>query len=78
MSHKRTADEIESVVRRLGFKLRDVAYTRAGHYKCRVVDDAGNEFKAVTGSTCSSNARRALLNFKRDIRRASNKAKGLT
>ena len=68
---------IKAVVACLRFRLRSIGVTKAGHVKCRVTDDAGNTFTAFTGSSCSSNDKKALLNFKQDLKRASMKAKGI-
>jgi hypothetical protein len=68
---------IEQCIAEAGFTLLRMRKGRSGHFKCRVEDDAGNRFTACTGSSCGSNQKRAHLNFKQDLRRLSNRAKGL-
>ena len=68
---------IEAVITGCGFKCVDMTITRADHICCHIIDDEGNKFRAWTGQSCSANVKKARLNFRQDIRRMSNKAKGL-
>ena len=76
--HRKRQKAIEQCIAEVGFTLLRIRTgRRSGHYKCRVMDDAGNCFTACTGTSCSSNQKKAHLNFKQDLRRLSNRAKGL-
>ena len=68
---------IEKIVIDLGFHCARIETTHGGHICCHVIDDAGNKFKAFTGQSCSASERNARLNFRQDIRRLSNRMKGL-
>ena len=68
---------IQEVIERLGFTCNSIEIAHAGHVCCHITDDAGNKFKAFTGQSCSASERNARLNFKQDIRRMSNRMKGL-
>lgn len=68
---------IEQCIAEVEFTLLRIRIAKGGHFKCRVMDDAGNRFTACTGTSCSSNQKRAHMNFKQDLRRLSNRAKGL-
>lgn len=74
---KKRRKEIEAVVDRLGFTCRRVDQSPGDHLCFHITDDEGNSFKAYTGQSCSGNAKSARLNFKQDIRRISNRLKGL-
>ena len=67
--------EIRAVVEGCGFALRDMTLTKGDHICCHITDDDGNKFKAFTGQSCSSNIRKARLNFRQDIRRMSHNRK---
>lgn len=74
---RKLEQELAAMVERLGFTLLAVERSRNDHLCCFIRDDAGNKFKVFTGITCSSYDRAARLNFKQDVRKASNRAKGL-
>jgi len=74
---KKRKKEIEAVVDRLGFTCTCVDQSAGDHLCFHITDDEGNRFKAYTGQSCSGNAKNARLNFKQDIRRISNRLKGL-
>jgi len=72
---KKRISEVRAVIERLGYTVDGIKTAPGGHLQCLVRDDQGNRLKAYTGvSTCSASG---LLNFKQDLRRLSNKAKGL-
>jgi len=68
---------IEAVIIRLGFTCNSITIEHAGHVCCHITDDVGNNFRAFTGQSCSANEKNARLNFKQDVRRLSNRMKGL-
>lgn len=75
---KKRMKELRTVISQIpGFKILSIEPTKNDHLCCHVRDDAGNCFKCYTGTTCSANTKRARLNFRQDIRRQSNRAKGL-
>lgn len=75
--YRKRQKAIEQCISDVGFTLLRVRRSGSGHFKCRIRDDKGNTFTACTGTSCSSDQRRAHLNFKQDLRRLSNRAKGL-
>jgi len=75
--HRKRMKEIRSVVTALGFECEDITISKGDHVCCHIKDDEGNRFKAFTGQSCSANIKSARLNFKQDIRRLSNRLKGL-
>lgn len=68
---------IDGMVAKLGFHLDRMEVSGGDHICCYITDDAGNKFKAFTGQSCSANEKNARLNFRQDIRRISNRMKGL-
>ena len=69
--------DIETMVAKLGFELNRIQISKGDHICCHITDDVGNNFKAYTGQSCSANSKKARLNFRQDIRRLSNRMKGL-
>lgn len=74
--NKKLYRELAQLISGLGFRCRRIEKTGNSHLCCHVEDDEGNRFKAFTGSTPSSD-KSARLNFKQDVRRLSNRLKGL-
>lgn len=75
--YRKRRKELQQIVEQIpGFEILNIDEHR-NHLCCTIRDDAGNIFKAFTGCTCSSDDRRAYLNFRSDIVRQSNRAKGL-
>lgn len=78
MNRNRLKRQLKKMIESLpGFKCLDIEIRKSGHCCCTVRDDAGNEFRAFTGTTCSSYEKAARLNFRQDCRKLSNIAKGL-
>ena len=75
--HRKRKIEITNAVKSLGFAVLSIYVSKGAHYVVRVKDDVGHVFRAWTGCSCSSNTRRARLNFRQDVRRQSNRLKGL-
>jgi len=69
--------EIKAIITDMGFECRGIEVGHAGHLCCHITDDMGYEFRAWTGCSCSANVKRARMNFRSDIRKLSNTAKGL-
>lgn len=75
---KKRVREIREAIESLGYTVDSIVKTKRNcHYCCTITDDEGNQFKAYTGSSCSAASCRALHNFKSDVHRMSNQAKGL-
>lgn len=74
---RRKLKELECIVSKLpGFILHEVTQDNKGHLCCHIEDDAGNRFRlwaAGSGKSCG----RRQMNFKSDVRKMSNKLKGL-
>lgn len=79
MSDRKHVKAIQAAVESMeGFTVDSIDKAkRNGHYCLTITDDEGNQFKAWHSATYSCAACRALNNFKSDVRRFSNKAKGL-
>lgn len=78
IGHRKREAEIREAVEAIGFTVVSIAKTRRNNHYCVTVrDDARNKFRCYTSSSCSAASCRALNNFKSDVRRMSNRAKGL-
>lgn len=69
--------DVIAMIELLGFRCLKMEISGSGHLRCHIKDDVGNTFKACSAFSTSSDTRRALLNFKSDVRAQSNRAKGL-
>ena len=77
MIPRRKLKPLQKVVASIpGFRLLSVERSGGDHLCCHIRDDKGNRFKVWTGSTGSS-CKRRFLNLKQDIKRVSNRMKGL-
>ena len=68
---------LKEMISEMGFRCTWIAISGGSHICCHITDDEGNKFKAFTGQSCSANPVKARLNFRQDIRRLSNRMKGL-
>ena len=78
MTPRKRKIELRRLIESLGFVCLGITQNpRNSHFVCHVRDDAGNVFKAVASSSTNGADCRALNNFKADVRRQSNREKGL-
>lgn len=81
MSHsKKYIDGLIDLVESMeGFKVINVLNTKcgSGHRSFTIRDDVGNQFKMFAPTSPGSDVKRGMLNFKCDVKRMSNRLKGV-